>query len=151
MRGSVRCLLIPALLAVMSAPIEAQTSAADSAALIRLEDGWAQALVKRDGAYFSRTLAPGFIYTEDDRMMTREEVIHEATFGADTVTASRNLGMVVRLFGTTTGVVTGVLEIEGRSGRQPFAHRYRFTDTWVKGPAGWRIVAAQDYLMPARR
>jgi hypothetical protein len=29
-----------------------------------------------------------------------------------------------------------------------YTNRYRFTDTWVKGSAGWQIVAAQDYLAP---
>jgi hypothetical protein len=147
MRGSVRWLFVPALLAAFAAPIRAQTASADSASLVRLEDGWAQALIRRDAAFFDRTLAPGFIYTENDRVMTRDQVIHEATSGADTVTASRNVGMVVHLFGTTA-VVTGLLEIEGRESRQPFARRYRFTDTWVRQAGVWRIVAAQDYLLP---
>jgi hypothetical protein len=149
MRGPVRWLFIPAvaaaLAAVASGPIKAQSP--DSLALVRLEDGWAQALVKRDGAFFSRTLAPGFVYTEDNRLMTRDEVIHEAITGADTVTAAHNEGMVVHLFGTT-GVVTGLLVIEGRSNRIPFVRRYRFTDTWMKQTPGWRIIAAQDYLIP---
>jgi hypothetical protein len=153
-----RWLIVPVLLATAAGSagsvgsIGAQTSArpsADSAALVRLEDGWTQALVRRDGAFFNRTLAPGFIYTEDDRLMTREQVIRDATTGSDTVTTSRNIGMVVHLFGAT-GVVTGVLEIQGRSGGKPFTHRYRFTDTWVREGSGWRIVAAQDYLIPVK-
>jgi hypothetical protein len=141
------------LLGTVAGSIGAQTSApapADSAALVRLEDGWTQALVRRDAGFFNRTLAPGFVYTEDDRLMTRDQVIHDAVAGSDTVTASRNIGMVVHLFGTT-GVVTGVLEIQGRSGGKPFVHRYRFTDTWIRDQSGWRIVAAQDYLIRGKR
>lgn len=149
MRGSARWLALPALIAVLSAPMQAQASA-DSASLVRLEDGWGQALMKRDASFFGRTLAPGFVYTEDNRVMTREEVIHEATSGADTVTAARNVGMVVHLFGTTA-VVTGLLEIQGREGGRPFLRRYRFTDTWVRQSGAWRIIAAQDYLIPPGR
>jgi len=150
MRASVRWLLASAFLAAPAVSMHAQTTASDSAAIIRLEDGWARALVKRDAAFFRRTLAPGFVYTEDDRLMSRNDVLRDAISGTDTVTASHNEGMVVHGFGST-GVVTGILVIEGRSAGKPFVHRYRFTDTWVRQPAGWQIVAAQDYLIPGRR
>ena len=56
-----------------------------------------------------------------------------------------------RATGSVTAVVTGILVVQGRSSGKPFLHRYRFTDTWVKNPSGdWQIVAAQDYLMPAK-
>jgi hypothetical protein len=45
-------------------------------------------------------------------------------------------------------VVTGWLIVGGRGTGGAFTHRYRFTDTWVKGKDGWQIVAAQDYLAP---
>jgi len=150
MRAPIRWLLASALLGLPTVSVPAQTAAADSAAIIRLEDGWAKALVKRDAAFFQRTLAPGFVYTEDDRLMSRADVLRDAVSGTDTVTASHNEGMVVHSFGST-GVVTGILVIEGRSGGKPFVHRYRFTDTWVRQKGGWQIVAAQDYLIPAAR
>jgi hypothetical protein len=116
--------------------------------LKRLEDGWAAALVRRDRAYFDKYLAPKFVYTEDDKLMRRDQVLHDMTSGPDSVTAARNEGMEVHQFGATTAVVTGWLIVEGRGSSTPFTHRYRFTDTWVKRKAGWQIVAAQDYLVP---
>ena len=117
--------------------------------LLRNEDGWAAALVKRDGAYFQRMLAPGFVYTEDAKVMTRADVLRDATSSADTVTAAHNEGMVVHHAGPVTAIVTGLLVIEGRSAGARFVHRYRFTDTWVKqADEAWQIVAAQDYLIP---
>jgi ketosteroid isomerase-like protein len=117
--------------------------------LIRNEDGWAAALVKRDAAYFRRTLAPGFVYTEDAKLMTRDDVLRDATSTTDTVTAARNEGMVVHEAGGVTAVVTGILVIEGRSAGKSFVRRYRYTDTWVKNADGqWQMVAAQDYLIP---
>jgi ketosteroid isomerase-like protein len=123
---------------------------ADTRTLLRLEDDWAKAVVKRDGATFQRLLGPGFVYTEDDRLMSRDEVLHEITRGTDTVKAARNEGMKVHLFGTT-GVVTGWLIMSGRGKDGGFDRRYRFTDTWVKRGGAWQIVAAQDYLVPRQR
>lgn len=116
--------------------------------LVRLENQWAAGLVKRDRALFDKLLAPKFIYTENDKLMRRDDVLNDITSGADTVTAARNEGMEVHEFGAVTAAVTGWLIVEGRSKGVPFTHRYRFTDTWVKRKAGWEIVAAQDYLAP---
>jgi len=114
--------------------------------LIRLENAWATGLIKRDGALFRRLLAPKFVYTEDEKLMTRDDVLHEITAGSDTVTAAHNEGMEVHQFGSSTAVVTGWLIVSGRGNGGAFARRYRFTDTWVKRKGNWQIVAAQDYL-----
>jgi hypothetical protein len=116
--------------------------------LVRLENQWAAGLVRRDRALFDKLLSPKFVYTENDKLMRREEVLNDITSGADTVTAARNEGMEVHEFGAVTAAVTGWLIVEGRGKGVPFVHRYRFTDTWVKRKGGWEIVAAQDYLAP---
>jgi hypothetical protein len=85
-----------------------------SVELIRLENQWTTGLVKRDRALFDRLLAPKFVYTEDDKLMRREEVLHEVSAGSDTVTAARNEGMQVHEFGAVTAVVTGMIVVEGR-------------------------------------
>jgi hypothetical protein len=135
-----------------TASAQATKAPADPAArqILQLEDSWATALVKRDGAVFQRLLAPGFVYTEDDRLMTRAEVLREVVSGTDTVAAAHNEGMVVHPFGETS-VVTGWLVVRGRGSSGAFDRRYRFTDTWVKRNGAWQIIAAQDYLVPAKR
>lgn len=145
----VRSATLLALLASIL-PAQARTSAPTRTAveLTRLEDQWAAGLVRRDRALFERLLAPRFVYTENDKLMRRGEVLHEVAEGTDTTTAAHNEGMEVHQFGPTTAVVTGWLVVQGRGKGGPFLHRYRFTDTWVKGPPGWRIVAAQDFLAP---
>ena len=125
----------------------ARSSAADRHRLIELEDSWAAALVKRDAGVFRRMLAPGFVYTENDKLEGRDQVLRDVVSGPDTATAAHNEDMVPHLFGTT-GIVTGWLIVRGRSGGKPFEHRYRFTDTWVKRNGDWQIVAAEDYLAP---
>ena len=150
-----RTVLCSALIVSLSAPVlSAQktpsASADPTAELTRLENQWASGLVRRDRALFERLLAPRFVYTENDKLSRRGDVLHDVAEGADTVTAAHNEGMEVHRFGPTTAVVTGWLVVRGRGKGGPFLHRYRFTDTWVKGSAGWQIVAAQDYLMPRR-
>jgi hypothetical protein len=120
-----------------------------SAALLDLEEQWAVGVTKRDGALFDRLLAPGFVYTEDQTLMTRTEVIASITTGGDTVTTARNDGMVVHRYGTLTAVVTGWLTLGGHGPAGKFNRKYRFTDTWTKLGSHWQIVAAQDYLIPS--
>jgi hypothetical protein len=121
---------------------------ADTRTLLRLEDSWASALVKRDSVVFNRLLAPGFVYTENDQLMNRAAVIRSVVAGPDTVTAAHNDSMVVHRYGPVTAVVTGWLVVQGRNASGAFERRYRFTDTWVKRGARWQIVAAQDYVAP---
>src|SRR2546422_2674404 len=135
-------LLLAALLAV-------NVQDADTRALLRLEDDWASALVKRDSVVFNRLLASGFVYTENDQMMDRAAVLHSVVAGPDTITAAHNEAMEVHRYGTVTAVVTGWLVVRGRGSSGAFERRYRFTDTWVKRSGRWQIVAAQDYVAPS--
>ena len=117
---------------------------ADTTALVKLEDDWARALVRRDTVVFQRLLAPGFVYSENDQTMTRADVLKSVGSGTDTVDAAANEDMKVHRFGSTA-LVTGWLVVRGRGPSGPFERRYRFTDTWVKMPSGkWQCVASQD-------
>ena len=120
---------------------------ADSSALVKLEDDWARALVRRDTVVFQRLLAPGFVYSENDQTMTRDDVLQSVGSGTDTVEAAANEEMKVHRFGTTA-LVTGWLVVRGHGPSGPFERRYRFTDTWVKKGKQWQIVGAHDYLAP---
>jgi len=125
-------------------------AADDDRALLELEDQWAAAVVKRDSVTFERLLAPGFVYSEDDRTMTRDQVLREIVSGADTVRSAHNEEMRVHHFGPTA-VVTGWLVLSGRGAGGAFDRRFRYTDTWARRDGQWQIVAAHDYLVPARR
>ena len=142
------------LLTFAASPLAAQqktnagVAPSTAAELIRLENGWTTGLVKRDRALFEKLLAPKFVYTENDQLMSRADVIHEVADGSDRVTSAHNEGMVVHEYAPNAAVVTGWLIVNGTGKSGKFARRYRFTDTWVKGDHGWQIVAAQDYLLP---
>jgi hypothetical protein len=115
--------------------------------LLRLEDGWATALVRRDTAFFGRILALGFTYSENERTISRAALLRDLAGGSDTVTSAHNEDMEVHGFGGTA-VVTGWLVVRGHRAAAPFEHRYRFTDTWMRRAGRWQIVAAHDYLAP---
>ena len=112
--------------------------------LKRLENDFAQALVRRDTATFERLLAPRFVYTEDASMMNKEELIRAIM--ADKFTSASNDDMKVHLYGDTA-VVTGILHTAGSEKEGKFDRRYRFTDTWLLRENRWQIIAAQDYLI----
>jgi Domain of unknown function (DUF4440) len=143
-----RSVLLAALCAPALAAQKVKEAKPGAVELVRLENQWAAGLVTRDRALFDKMLASKFVYTENERLMTRDQVLNDVTTGPDSVTSARNEGLEVHEFGAVTAVVTGWLVVEGRSHGAPFAHRYRFTDSWVKRKAGWEIVAAQDYLVP---
>ena len=149
-----RLLVLVASLASLAASASAQQPkaglTADERAVLDLEEAWAKAVVKRDAATFRKILAPGFVYTEDDRMQTGDQLLKDITTGTDTVTEARNEKLETHTFDNAM-IVTGWLIMRGRSGGKPFEHRYRFTDTWLKRGGQWQIIAAQDYLVPAGR
>jgi len=133
----------------LARPVTRAWQDVEAQVLLRLEDDWALGLTHRDAALFRRLLANGFVYSEDDRTVGRDEVLRDIVAGPDTVETAHNEDMKVHRFGTTA-VVTGWLLVAGHGPKGPFSHRYRFTDTWVRREGRWQIVAAHDYLVPAR-
>src|SRR5437016_14540020 len=128
--------------------------------LLQLEDDWAQALIHRDAAVFRRLLADGFIYTEDDRTVGRDDVLHDVVAGLDTVTTAHNEAMRVHRFGATA-VVTGWL-VSAAMGR--VAHLVAGTGSRIPGSVGTGVgrslprattwsprVSLDAYTFPARR
>ena len=125
----------------------AQKETASQKAVFALEDAWTRGVIKKDTMLFRQITAPGFIYTEDNAVMTRAELIKAIATGTDVVTKSWNEGMKFYDY-TPSAVVTGILHMQGTAGKKPFHKRYRFTDTWLYRNGKWQLIAAQDYLIP---
>jgi ketosteroid isomerase-like protein len=114
---------------------------------LQLENQWTTALINRDARTFDQLLASNFVYTENNEVMSRGDVIKSVN-GSDRVTWARNEGMKLHDFGDVQ-VITGVLHLKGTGNKgAAFDKRYQFTDTWQKQSGRWRIIAAQDYLIP---
>lgn len=148
--GALVVLLIAGPLSGRPVTVAQSPGARDTVAslLLQLEDQWALGVTRRDAAVFRRLLADGFVYTENDHTVGREDVLHDIVAGPDTVQAAHNEEMKVHRFGTTA-IVTGWLIMSGRGPQGLFNRRYRFTDTWVQRRGSWQIVGAHDYLLPA--
>ena len=135
-------------LLLMARGIEPSATRADlmQSTPLQREDEWTRALVARDPKVFDRLLAPGFVYTEDAGVMSRDDVIASAT-GEEITTWAGNEGMKVHDFGSTQ-IITGVLHVKGRNRSGPFDRRYAFTDTWQQRDGAWQLIGAQDYVIP---
>ncbi len=135
-----------AAIAVTAAFDFMQKPSATQKAVFALEEEWTRALVRRDTMAFKRLTTPGFVYTEDNVVMTQGELIKAIVTG-DKVDWAGNEGMKLHDY-TPVAVVTGVLVVRGRKNNKTYTNRYRFTDTWLYRNGKWQAIAAQDYLIP---
>jgi hypothetical protein len=67
----------------------------------------------------------------------------ELDSGALVLSRYENLDLEVRVH-AEAAVVTGLNISEGTRSGEPFARRLRFTQVWVRTPAGWKRVAFHD-------
>jgi hypothetical protein len=135
-----------AAIAVTAAFDFMQKPSATQKAVFALEEEWTRALVRRDTMAFKRLTTPGFVYTEDNVVLTQGELIKAIVTG-DMVDWAGNEGMKLHDY-TPVAVVTGVLVVRGRKNNKTYTNRYRFTDTWLYRNGKWEAIAAQDYLIP---
>jgi ketosteroid isomerase-like protein len=140
--------IVAAALLVLSAPAHAQSPAERE--LYRLEETFAQAVVRRDAAALRALVAPRWVYSDESGVMTRDDGIRAFTSGADTVREAGNDRMRAIVYGNTA-VVIGELWMRGRGPKGAFTRRYRYTDTWLLTDGRWRCIASQDWLMPEAR
>ncbi|MDQ6635891.1 MAG: nuclear transport factor 2 family protein [Gemmatimonadota bacterium] len=157
--GSSRVALVAALIALgvagpsPTAQAQTRSSAKPSATereLYRIEDAWAQAVVRRDAKALGRLIAPRWVYSDESGLMDRDAGMAAFVSGSDTVTEASNADMRANVYGNAA-VVTGILRMKGRGPSGPFDRRYRYTDTWVRMDGRWQAVASQDYLMPEKK
>jgi ketosteroid isomerase-like protein len=139
-------------LSLLTTPALAQQNADKTTeqTLFKLENDFAQAVVKRDVAMMHRITAPRWVYSDESGVMDREAGIKAFTTGTDTVREASNEKMRAFIY-DNTAVVTGVLVMKGSGPKGPFANRYRYTDTWMKLDGRWQCIGSQDYLMPSAK
>ena len=80
-------------------------------------------------------------------MYSRAEVIQSVMSESETVKKAYNEDMQVHIK-NNTAIVTGWLFVNGKSAGVDFRRKYRFTDIWFKKNGNWKLIAAQDYLLP---
>jgi hypothetical protein len=139
---------------ILAGPAKAQRNSAPQTAvaraLVKLENDWTVGLVKRDTILFKRVTDPRFVYTEDAAVIPREDLIKGIATSPDKVESSHNEDMTVHEFGPAA-IVTGILVVNSRGKKGPYTIRYRFTDTWLNESGNWRLIGAQDYVIPDKK
>ena len=100
--ASLLCLTLTVAAAVANAqsPVRARSqkdSTPDERTLVKLENDWAQAVIRRDAKAIRALVAPQWVYTDESGRMTREQGITAFTTGTDTVLQAGNDEMQVIL------------------------------------------------------
>jgi ketosteroid isomerase-like protein len=114
-----------------------------------LELQWNEAFKNRDRDALDRILDDQFIFTGDDGQGWNKTQYIDSVMQAIKVESYKLDDLTVRVYGDA-GVVagrwTGKFTVDGKNASGEF----RYTDTFVKRPGGWRVVASQDTRIQKR-
>jgi uncharacterized protein (TIGR02246 family) len=121
-------------------------SATDDRKMVAALDTEYQAAVKtNDAATMARILADDFVLvTGSGKTYTKSDMLEEARRG-DIYQQNDEEVQTVRVWGDTA-VVTARLWEKFTSNGKSFDHKFWFSDTYVRTPAGWKYVFGQSSL-----
>ena len=109
--------------------------------LIKLENDWNNALVKRDAAALSRILADDWtIIDPDGIIMTKTEFLASIKSGEDVFTSAVGDEWKVRVYGDAAVVLQRWTAKEQYKGKD-VSGQSCYTDTWIKKAGRWQCVA----------
>jgi len=132
---------LPLLAATVPFLAPGATPADDTAAILQAEQAICAAYQRGDADWLERHLDPTFtLIGSTGKLTTRAEEVADLR-GGTRYAVFRNRDSQVRLYGDSA-VVTGITRVEGQADGQPYALDFRFTDTYVRRPQGWVIVAS---------
>lgn len=121
----------------------------DARDILRVEAALCRAFEAGDAVRLRGGLDERFTLVDSSGQVTGlEQVLAEVQRGEPAYDVFRNHGQSVRLYGDAA-VVIGTTSVEGRSHGEAFAARFRFTDTWIRTAAGWKMVASHASRMEA--
>jgi ketosteroid isomerase-like protein len=116
---------------------------ADSTLLQYMERDWNDAEVKRDAAWFERTLTDDFTGVDGSTGKATTKAQNIKDLKQNTVDSASLSGVEVRLQGDTA-VVTGLTHNKGKDDKgAAFDRKIRFTDVWVKRDGRWQVLSSQ--------
>jgi uncharacterized protein (TIGR02246 family) len=115
---------------------------------MHLEDVWAAAAFRGDGAAVEKLLAPDFIYTSvDGKVLNKDQLVQAIAVSTSNSGSGANSDYQVRVYGNAA-VVTGLYTVSTTTAEGPTQRRSRWTDTWIRQPDGtWLCVATQNTRM----
>lgn len=119
----------------------ASPTAAAEQELKKLEDDWAQAVVKRDVAFVDRILADEFAATDPEGVVwNKAHALASLRSGEYVATSMVNDAIQVRLYGDVA-VVTGLGTEKSQFKGKDSSGQSRWTDTLIKRDGRWQCVA----------
>ena len=136
--------------AIISQTIAQPKSGSAEQELIKLENEWNEAYLKRDLAALDRLEADGIVQTDSDgNVFTKSEDIEEVKTGALVLTSSVQDDLKVHAYGDAA-VVTHRSTEKGQYRGEDYSCQFRYTDTWVKKAGRWQLVAAHFSKIAAK-
>ena len=105
------------------------------AEILAIEDQWATAIERQDGAALERIAADG-------RLVDRAEYIAARSHNPDNVESAVQDEIEVRQYGDAA-IATGRSIIHGTRAGVPFVYRFRWTDVYVRREGRWQAVSGQ--------
>ena len=111
--------------------------------LTKVENGWAEATVKKDIAALEKLYADEYIATDPmGSVFNKAQDLATLKSGEFALTSYKLEDVKVQSHGTVA-VVTGRNTVKGTYKGKPIDGAYRFTDVFVKRDGGWKVVATQ--------
>jgi ketosteroid isomerase-like protein len=115
--------------------------------LTKVENGWAEAIVKRDVGALQKLYADEYIATDPmGSVYTKAQDLASLQSGEFTLTSYKLDDVKVQSHGTIA-VVTGRNTIKATYKGKPIDGAYRFTDVFVKRDGRWQAAATQATLI----
>jgi ketosteroid isomerase-like protein len=128
-------------LVLASAAAGAQSSADDVAAILQAEREICAAFEREDADWLEAHLDPTFTLTSSSgKVTTAADEVADLRAGTR-YDVFRNRDAKVRIYGDAA-VVTGITRVEGRNEGEPYVVDFQFTDTYIRKPQGWVMVAS---------
>ena len=117
----------------------------DRGTIAYLEHEWNDADMKRDAAWFERNFASNFtnISSRTGKLTRKADEIQDLKTRKETMTSEDLSDMQIRMAGSDTAVVTGIVRVQGRGDNKPIDQRVAYTDVWVKRDGRWQVMSSQ--------
>lgn len=135
--------------ALLATPCAWAGDAEDRRDILAVEAALCRAFEDADAQTLERHLDPGFTLIDSRGVITdRAANLAEVASREPRYRVFRNQDQRIRLHGDAA-IVTGVTHIEGEAQGQAFTADFRFTDTWIRHPDGWKLAASHASRLPA--
>jgi hypothetical protein len=129
---------------VQDKALDIKDKAAETKAIVKLEQQWAQAMIKKDVDFLKSVLDLDFTAVDDSgELANRTKVLEEVKKEEEGVKliSAEVRDVSVRFYGPTA-IAVGMATIKYKIEDEEVSSDYRFTDVWVKRDAKWIAVAS---------